>query len=189
MAEPPPVGEPVPGPNTGPGGGAKPSFPQWLRFVLFAAVVAVAGALVVRGLVFQRSACPAVSACGPEVASLASLEEASQDAEFVFLLFPGDAGVLANAVAGRVEKVAEAQRGRGKSVAVFSMKSGTPDFHRLVKIFAPKEFPLVLVAGKGCGSLPLAGDVSEEDLARAFADVSSRKSACCPRPAKTLPAK
>ena len=184
------------------GGGTKPPVPRAWRIALVAGIAAAAAVLVVRGLVRDDSSCASgdgsISAAltggacargaalgdGAEVSSLASLEAASRDVDFVFLLLPGDAGTLAGTVTGRIGKVAARLRGEGHTVGSFTMKTGTADFHRLVKTFPPKKFPLVLVAGKGCGSVPVEGDITEADLMRTFKEVSAKKTACCPGAAK-----
>ncbi len=111
--------------------------------------------------------------------SLQSLDTLAADKDVVFLVLPGDAQNPTQGVFNQVGAVAKNLWASGQKVGVFTLKSNAPDHDQLVRNFAVKTFPCVVVLGRQGSATAVAGDVSEARLYSAFV-LASKPGACCP---------
>jgi len=111
--------------------------------------------------------------------SLQSLDTVAADKDVVFLVLPGEAQISSIAIPKQLGTVANNLWKSGRRVAVFTLKSNTPDHNRLVSQFSVKTFPSVVILGRQGSASAVAGDVTEAGLYNAFV-LASTAAACCP---------
>jgi hypothetical protein len=111
--------------------------------------------------------------------SLQALETLAADKDVVFLVLSGEAPSPHQKALDRVEGVAKNLRASGQKVGLFTLKSSTPDHSQLIRHFAVKSLPCVVVLGRQGGASAVEGDISEARLYGAFAS-ASKPGACCP---------
>jgi hypothetical protein len=111
--------------------------------------------------------------------SLKSLDTLAADKDVVFLLLPGEAQGASLEIPTQVGIVANNLWKSGQRIAVFTLKSGTPDHNRLVTQFSVKAFPCVVILGRQGFPSAVSGDISEAHLYNAFV-LASKAFSCCP---------
>jgi hypothetical protein len=111
--------------------------------------------------------------------SLQSLDTLAADKDVVFLVLPGEAQISSPAVPKQVGTVANNLWKTGQKVAVFTLKSSSPDHNQLVRHFSVKAFPSVVILGRQGSASAVAGDITEAGLYNAFV-VASKSVSCCP---------
>jgi len=111
--------------------------------------------------------------------SLQSLDTVAADKDVVFLVLPGEAGTSPLAIPKQLAAVANNLWKSGQKVAVFTLKSSSPDHNRLVGHFSVNTFPCVVILGKQGPASAVAGDITEAGLYNAFV-LASKPVSCCP---------
>jgi hypothetical protein len=111
--------------------------------------------------------------------SLQSLDTLAADKDVVFLVLPGEAQISSLEVPKQVGTVANNLWKSGQRVAVFTLKSSTPDHNRLISQFSVKTFPSVVILGRQGSASAVSGDISEARLYNAFM-LASKSVSCCP---------
>lgn len=111
--------------------------------------------------------------------SLQSLDTLAVDKDVVFLVLPGEAQIFSLEVPKQVGTVANNLWKSGQRIAVFTLKSGTPDHNRLVGQFSVTTFPSVVILGRQGSASAVSGDISEARLYNAFV-LASNSVSCCP---------
>lgn len=111
--------------------------------------------------------------------SLQALDTLAADKDVVFLVLPGDAQISSLAVPKQVGAVANRLWNSGQRVAVFTLKSGTPDHNQLVRHFSVSTFPCVVILGRQGSASAVAGNITEAGLYNAFV-LASKPASCCP---------
>jgi len=125
---------------------------------------------------------------GPELDSLAALDEVATDADTVFILICGrdqqDTQTIISEIEGATKKI----RSRGNRASAFRLKNDTADYEDLAEQFS---VPTVLAMAKGLGYSAVSEQITEVGLLEAFVTASRAPSACCPPgtdPAQCAPA-
>ena len=116
--------------------------------------------------------------------SLQSLDVLAADKDVVFLILAGDMQAPSLAIPKQVSTVAKNLANSGQRIAVFTVKSGTPDHERLVRHFSVNTFPCVVILGRQGSASAVAQDISEARLYNAFV-LASQSASCCPGQANT----
>jgi hypothetical protein len=111
--------------------------------------------------------------------SLQSLDTLAADKDVVFLVLPGEAQIHPLAIPKQVGAVANNLWKSGQRVAVFTLKSSSPDHNQLVRHFSIKTFPSVVILSRQGSASAVAGDVTEAGLYNAFV-LASKPVSCCP---------
>jgi len=111
--------------------------------------------------------------------SLQSLDTLAADKDVVFLVVPGEAQIYPLGIPKQVGAVANNLWKSGQRVAVFTLKSSSPDHNQLVRHFSIKTFPSVVILGRQGSASAVAGDVTEAGLYNAFV-LASKPVSCCP---------
>lgn len=111
--------------------------------------------------------------------SLQSLDTLAGDKDVVFLVLPGEAQISSPAVPKQLGTVANNLWKSGQKVAVFTLKSSSPDHNQLVRHFSVKAFPSVVILGRQGSASAVAGDITEAGLYNAFV-LASKSVSCCP---------
>jgi len=122
--------------------------------------------------------------CGELINSLGDLNSRAMDSDGVFVFLAGKDAGKARGVVPVIEETAGKIRGRGTSLAIFTLKAGSPEYRKLAKQVPP---PGVLAMVKGRGASAVSGDVTESKLMQAFVAASggggcgpAPSSGCCP---------
>ncbi len=118
--------------------------------------------------------------CGETLDSLKSLDRVAAAKDVAFILLPGADAAVDGKVAAEVKAIVDKLSAQGKRVVAFTMEKGASDHGLLVKNFSVQALPAVVVLGRGCQSLAVSGEVSEEKLLRAFLLASRPGSSCAP---------
>jgi hypothetical protein len=111
--------------------------------------------------------------------SLQSLDTLAADKDVVFLVLPGEAQVSSVAVPKQLGAVANNLWKNGQRVAVFTLKSSSPDHNQLVRHFSVKAFPSVVILGRQGSASVVGADITEAGLYNAFV-LASKTVSCCP---------
>ena len=111
--------------------------------------------------------------------SLQSLDTLAADKDVVFLVLPGEAQISSLAIPKQLGTVANNLWKSGQKVAVFTLKSSSPDHNQLVRHFSVKTFPSVVILGRQGSASAVAGDITEAGLYNAFV-LASKPASCCP---------
>jgi hypothetical protein len=111
--------------------------------------------------------------------SLQSLDVLAADKDVVFLILSGDMQANSLAIPKQVRAVAINLANSGQRIAVFTVKSGAPDYDRLVRHFSVNTFPCVVILGRQGSASAVAQDISEARLYNAFV-LASQSASCCP---------
>jgi hypothetical protein len=111
--------------------------------------------------------------------SLQSLDVLAAEKDVVFLVLHGDMQTPPVAIPKQVGTVAKNLANSGQRIAVFTVKSGTPDYERLVQHFSVNKFPSVVILGRQGSASALTDDISEARLYNAFV-LASQSASCCP---------
>lgn len=171
------------------------------RFAVFLAVMAVAAAVLVYGLFFNRGGragetsaadmapggtAPAAAnpvpadvggACGsgaPAVTAVSVPE--GNDVLFVFL--PGTDQERAQEVALLLDAGMEKIRRQGKTVTARTICEGAEGFGELVSQCAVSSFPCVIALGKECGWTTVPEKITESKILQAFVIAAQAPSGC-----------
>jgi hypothetical protein len=116
--------------------------------------------------------------------SLQSLDVLAADKDVVFLILAGDVQAHSFAIPKQVRAVANNLANSGQRIALFTVKSGVPDYERLVRHFSVNTFPCVVILGRQGSASAVAQDISEARLYNAFV-LASQSASCCPGQANT----
>jgi hypothetical protein len=111
--------------------------------------------------------------------SLQSLDTLAADKDVLFLVLPGEAQIQPLAIPKQVGVVANNLWKSGQRIAVFTLKSSSPDHNQLVRHFSIKTFPSVVILGRQGYASAVAGDFTEAGLYNAFV-LASKPVSCCP---------
>jgi hypothetical protein len=111
--------------------------------------------------------------------SLQSLDVLAAEKDVVFLILAGDVQVNSPAIPKQVRAVASNLANSGQRIAVFTVKSGVPDYDRLVRHFSVNTFPCVVILGRQGAASAVAQDITEARLYNAFV-LASQPASCCP---------
>lgn len=111
--------------------------------------------------------------------SLQSLDTLAADKDVVFLVLPGDAQISSPAVPKQLGTVANNLWKSGRRVAVFTLKSSSPDHNQLVGHFSVNTFPCVVILGRQGSASAVTGEINEARLYNAFV-LASKPASCCP---------
>jgi hypothetical protein len=93
--------------------------------------------------------------------SLRTLETLAADKDVVFIVLPGEAQNPHEEVLNQVGAVAKNLWNSRQKVGVFTLKSSAPDHSELVRHFAVKTLPCVVVLGRQGSATAVAGDITE----------------------------
>ena len=116
--------------------------------------------------------------------SLQSLDVLAAEKDVVFLVLARDMQATPLAIPKQLGAVANNLANSGQRIAVFTVKSGTPDHERLVRHFSVNAFPCVVILGRQGSASAVAQDISEARLYNAFV-LASQAASCCPGQANT----
>jgi hypothetical protein len=114
---------------------------------------------------------------GPELDSLAALDEVATDADTVFILICARDQQGAQTIIGEIEGATRKIRSRGNRASAFRLKNDTVDYEDLAGQFS---VPTVLAMVKGLGYSAVSEQITEVKLLEAFVTASRAPSACCP---------
>ena len=114
---------------------------------------------------------------GPELDSLAALDEVATDAETVFILICARDQQETQTIISEIEGATKKIRSRGNRASAFRLKNDATDFENLAKQFS---VPTVLTMVKGLGYSAVSGQITEVKLLEAFVTASRPQAACCP---------
>ncbi|KPK43773.1 MAG: hypothetical protein AMJ65_04830 [Phycisphaerae bacterium SG8_4] len=130
------------------------------------------------GTTAEKTADGAESALwGPELDSLAALDEVATDVSAVFILICGQNQQDAQAIVNEIEAATRKIRSRGNRTSAFRLKDDTVEYKNLVEQFSE---PTVLAMVKGLGYSAVSEEITEANLLEAFVVASRAPSACCP---------
>lgn len=123
-----------------------------------------------------------------ELKSFASLDKLATDKDFVFILLPGAEEESSGLTTRLIEEASKTISRNGIKVGTFTMNHDSPDYPKLVNAFKIKKLPAILAMGKGCGSVTITGDITQEKLIAGYKKASQsgggRSSSCCPKSKK-----
>lgn len=111
--------------------------------------------------------------------SLQDLDTLAADKEVVFLVLAGEKQATSQAVPPQLGAVANNLSNTGQKVAVFTLRTGKPDYLQLAVHFSIGTFPSVVVLGRQGAASAVTGDIEEARLYNAFV-LASKPVACCP---------
>ncbi len=113
---------------------------------------------------------------GPELDSLASLNEVALEIDAVFILVSGENQQGTQDIISEIEAATKKVRARGNRISAFSLKKDATDYEELAKQFS---VPSVVAMVKGCGLNAVSGEITEEKLLQAYVTASRAPSGCC----------
>ena len=149
---------------------------KWKALIFFTALV-TAGAVLAHSLIKMSDAATEPALWGPELNSLAALDEVATDIDVVFILICSQDQQDAEAIIGEIEGAIENIRSNGRRASAFKLKNGTTDYKNLAQQFS---VPTVLAMVKGFGYSAVSERITEAGLLGAFATASIAPPACCP---------
>ena len=120
---------------------------------------------------------PKPVACGEWIKSLGDLNRKAMGSDGVFVFLPGKNAEKARDAVPVIEKTAEKIRGRGVSVALFTLEGGSREYANIAMQIPP---PGVIAMVKGRGASGVSGDITESKLMQAFVAASSGGGGCGP---------
>ncbi len=112
---------------------------------------------------------------GPELDSLAALDEVATGVSTVFILIGGRNQQDAQAIVNEIEAATRKIRSRGNRASAFRLKDDTVEHENLVEQFSE---PTVLAMVKGLGYSAVSEEITEANLLEAFVMASRAPSAC-----------
>ncbi|UCB52782.1 MAG: hypothetical protein JSV10_01445 [Candidatus Zixiibacteriota bacterium] len=116
--------------------------------------------------------------CGVTLSSLKALDVVAADEEAVFVILPGGSEEASRNALRQIDAVVRLLSDQGKKVAAFTLEKHREGYDHLVKQFSVKSFPCVVVAGRGCGSVAVSGQITETKLLAALVQASMPPSSC-----------
>ncbi len=114
---------------------------------------------------------------GPELDSLAALDNVATDVDTVFILICGDDQQDIQTITSEIEAAIKKIRSRGNRASAFRLKNDTTDYENIAEQFS---VPTVLAMVKGLGYSAVSEQITEVKLLEAFVTASRATSACCP---------
>ena len=114
---------------------------------------------------------------GPDLDSLAALDNVATDVDTVFIFICGDDQQDTQTITGEIEAATKKIRSRGKKASAFRLKNDTVDYENMAEQFS---VPTVLAMVKGLGYSAVSEQITEVKLLEAFVTASRATSACCP---------
>ncbi len=111
--------------------------------------------------------------------SLQSLDTLAADKDVVFLVLSADLKPPAPEVPKQLGTVAKNLANAGQKIGVFTIKTGAPDYDRLVRHFSVNAFPSVVILSRQGSASAVSGDITEARLYNAFV-LASQSASCCP---------
>jgi len=114
---------------------------------------------------------------GPELDSLAALDEVATNAETVFILICARDQQETQTIISEIEGATKKIRSRGNRASAFRLKNDTVEYQDLVEQFSE---PTVLAMVKGLGYSAVSEQITEVGLLEAFVTASRAPSGCCP---------
>ena len=119
----------------------------------------------------------ALSLWGPDLDSLASLDNVATDTDAVFVFVAAGGPQNMQPVTGQIEAAVKKIKSNGVRVSVFRLKEAAPEY---VQIAEQVSVPCVLAMVKGGGMSTVSGEITEARLVQAFVTASRPTSGCCP---------
>jgi hypothetical protein len=113
--------------------------------------------------------------------SLRALDTVASDKDVVFIVLFGEGQEPPNVAPRHIAELLNNLRSSGQKIGAFTLKANVPDYGYLVRHFAVKSFPCVVVLGRGGTASAVSGDISAARLYNAFV-LASKPAACCPTP-------
>lgn len=115
---------------------------------------------------------PPVTDAPKEIAGLSELNTVAEDTFGVFVFLPGKTEATAKAPMAQMRGAARTiePQLRGGKIAMFALKTGSPDYENIAKQMA---VPGVLAMVKGKGMSATSGDITETKLVQALVAASS----------------
>ncbi|MHC4580452.1 MAG: hypothetical protein ACYS14_03280, partial [Planctomycetota bacterium] len=115
---------------------------------------------------------------GPELDSLASLNNAAADVDAVFILLAADDNELNRAATEQIEAAAKVVGSSGVRISAFRLSQGAPNYVNFSKQLST---PCVLAMVKGGSISGVSVDqIAESKLVQAYVAASRPSSGCCP---------
>ena len=119
----------------------------------------------------------ALSLWGPDLDSLASLDNVATDTDAVFVFVAAGGPLNMQPVTGQIEAAVKKIKSNGVRVSVFRLKETAPEY---VQLAEQVSVPCVLAMVKGGGMSTVSGEITEAKLVQAFVTASRPTSGCCP---------
>jgi hypothetical protein len=119
----------------------------------------------------------APSIWGPELDSIAALNQAAAgvDAVFIFLAAEGELDI--QPITKEIDAAARKIQSGGSSISAFTLKKGSTNYMQMAKQFS---VPCVVAMVRGRGMSAVSGEITESKLLQAFVAASRPSSGCAP---------
>jgi hypothetical protein len=114
---------------------------------------------------------------GPELDSLAALDEVATDVDTVFIFICDKEQENARAAIAEIEAATKKIRSRGTRASAFRLSNDAVDYENLASQFS---VPTVLAMVKGLGYSAVSEQITEVNLLEAFVTASRPQAGCCP---------
>ena len=114
---------------------------------------------------------------GPDLDSLASLNQVAADTDAVFILLAADDQQGNQTITKEIESAAKTIKSNGVRVSAFLLNKAAPDYAQLAN---QVSVPIVLAMVKGRGMSAVSGQITETKLLQAFVAASRPGGGCCP---------
>ncbi|TKJ33510.1 MAG: hypothetical protein CEE38_20330 [Planctomycetes bacterium B3_Pla] len=150
---------------------------QTWKALIFVAIVAAAGVVLAHSLVKKSDAMAEAALWGPELDSLASLDEVATEVDAVFILIAGKNQQDAQTLVGEIEAATKNIRSRGNQISAFRLKEDAADYENMAEQFS---VPTVMAMVKGLGYSAVSGQITEANLLDAFTTALQAPAGCCP---------
>lgn len=113
--------------------------------------------------------------------SLRALDTVASDKDVVFIVLFGEGQEPPKVAPRHIGELLNNLRSTGQRIGTFTLGPNVPDYGYLVRHFAVKSFPCVVVLGRAGTASAVSGDISAARLYSAFV-LASKPAACCPTP-------
>jgi hypothetical protein len=150
---------------------------QMWKTLIFVAIVAATGVVLARSLMSKSDATAEAAIWGPELDSLAALDEVATEVDAVFILIAGRDQQGDKNLAGQIEAATKKIRLSGNRISVFRLKEATTDYENMAEQFS---VPTVMAMVKGLGYSAVSGQITEANLLDAIVTASQAPLGCCP---------
>ncbi|MHC4156819.1 MAG: hypothetical protein ACYST6_18150 [Planctomycetota bacterium] len=147
------------------------------KTLIFVAIVTAAGVVLARSLMSKPDSTNEAALWGPELDSLASLDEVATEVDAVFILIAGRNQQDAQTLTGEIEAATKSIRSRGNRISAFRLKKDATDYENMAEQFS---VPTVMVMVKGLGYSAVSDQITEANLIEAFVTASQAPAGCCP---------
>ncbi len=127
---------------------------------------------------FQLQSPAASVSCGVNLSALKGFKEASENKEAIFILLPDENGETPGAVTRHLNTVVKMLSDQGRRIGTLTLGKHREGYRQLIKQFSVQSLPSVIVAGSGCGSIAVSGEITELKLLQAFVQASMKPSSC-----------